>query len=125
MLIVEDEALIRINAHQMLEDAGYEVLESCDADEAIRILESRNDIRAVFTDITMPGSMDGWKLAHTIRGRWPPMHLLLTSGLKVPSGELPVNGRFIPKPYTAEEVNALLRELFSRDELSPDPQPIK
>jgi CheY-like chemotaxis protein len=113
VLIVEDEALIRMNARQMLEDAGYEVLDSCDADEAIRILESRNDIRAVFTDITMPGSMDGWKLAHAIRGRWPPIHLIVTSGLKVPDGGiLPTNGRFIPKPYSDEQLTAAFRELF-------------
>ena len=119
ILIVEDEALLRMNAFQMLEDAGYAVVEAGNADEAIRILESRNDIRAVFTDITMPGSMDGWKLAHAIRGRWPPIHLILTSGLKVPEGDLPENGRFIPKPYSPEEVTTVLRELFGAQLRSP------
>ncbi len=119
VLIVEDEALIRMNARDMLEEAGYGVLEACDADEAIAILESRNDIRAVFTDITMAGSMDGWKLAHAIRSRWPPIHLILTSGLKVPDGELPTNGRFIPKPYSADRITTALRELFDTEQPRP------
>jgi CheY-like chemotaxis protein len=122
VLIVEDEALIRMNALQMVQDAGFAVLEACNADEAILILESRSDIRAVFTDITMAGSMDGWKLAHSIRGRWPPIHLIVTSGLRVPDGsQLPANGRFIPKPYSAEQVTAALRELFGND---PVPGPL-
>ena len=67
ILIVEDETLIRWGAVKMAEDAGFEVLEAANADEAIEILESRNDIRVVFTDIHMPGSMDGLKLAHAVR----------------------------------------------------------
>jgi CheY-like chemotaxis protein len=114
VLVVEDEALIRMNAFHMLEDAGYAVLEAADADEAIRILESRSDIRAVFTDITMSGSMDGWKLAHAIRGRWPPIHLIVTSGRNL-KDKLPANGRFVPKPYAPEHVTTVLRELFGWD----------
>jgi CheY-like chemotaxis protein len=64
----------------MVEKAGFEAIEAIDADEAIRILESRNDIRAVFTDIQMPGSMDGLKLARAVRDRWPPVALIVTSG---------------------------------------------
>ena len=62
-----------------MEDAGFAVLEASNADEALAILESRSDIRAVFTDIRMPGSMDGWELAGAIRRRWPPMHLIVAS----------------------------------------------
>jgi CheY-like chemotaxis protein len=113
VLIVEDEALIRMSAVQMVEDAGFMVVEACDADEAIEILESRRDIRAVFTDINMSGSMDGWKLAHAIRGRWPPIHLIVTSGLYTPEkGQLPARGVFIQKPYSAGQVTAALLELF-------------
>ncbi len=86
VLVVEDEALIRMSAAHMVEDAGFASVEAGDADEAMAILEGRDDIRAVFTDIKMPGSMDGWKLAHAIRGRWSPIHLIITSGLAV-SGE--------------------------------------
>jgi len=116
VLVVEDEALIRMSAVQMVEDAGFTVVEACNADEAIAILESRPDIRAVFTDINMSGSMDGWKLAHAIRGRWPPIHLIVTSGLYTPAeGQLPAKGVFIRKPYSAEQITAALHELFDHN----------
>jgi CheY-like chemotaxis protein len=114
VLIVEDEALIRMIAADIVADAGFAVVEAWNPDEAVRILESRTDIQAVFTDINMPGSMDGLALAHAIRGRWPPIHLIVTSGLNIPNEEkLPANARFIPKPYDAEQVTAALNELFS------------
>ena len=122
VLIVEGEALIRMSAVHIVEDSGFVAVDACNADEAMRILESRNDIRAVFTDIDMTGSMNGLKLAHAIRGRWPPIQLLVASGRKVPAeGELPVNGRFISKPYSAEQVVAALRGLFG---LPPAPNRI-
>ena len=71
VLVVEDTALIRMSAVHLVLEAGYEALEASDADEAIRILESRSDIDLVFTDVQMPGSMDGIKLSHYIRDRWP------------------------------------------------------
>lgn len=114
VLVVEDEALIMMNAVSLLEDAGYRVLEACNADDAILVLESRSDIRAVFTDINMTGSMDGLKLAHAIRGRWPPIHILVTSGLlSITEAELPPKGRFIPKPYNNARVIAIFEELFA------------
>jgi CheY-like chemotaxis protein len=76
VLVVDNEALIRISALHMIEDTGFAVVEARHADEAIWILQNRADIRAVFTDIRMPGSMDGWKLARAIRGRWPSIHLI-------------------------------------------------
>jgi CheY-like chemotaxis protein len=80
VLVVEDEVLSRLHAVDLVEDAGYTAIEASNADEAIAILEARKDIRIVFTDIDMPGSMDGLKLAHAIRKRWPPIELILTSG---------------------------------------------
>ena len=113
VLVVDDEVIIRISAVQMVEDAGFTAVEACNADEAIRILESRPDIRAVFTDINMSGSIDGWKLAHAIRCRWPPIHLIVTSGLYLPEeGQMPVKSLFIRKPYSAEQVTTALRKLF-------------
>ena len=113
ILVVEDEAIIRMGAVQMLQDAGFAVVEASNADDAMGILELRDDIRAVFTDINMPGTLDGLRLARAVRGRWPPIHLLLTSGLVSPDEEeLPANGRFIRKPYQAEHVIATLRELL-------------
>lgn len=118
VLVVESEALIRISTLQMIEDAGFGVAEASEADEAIRILQNRGGIRAVFTDIRIPGSMDGWKLARAIKGRWPPIHLILASALVPDLSELPANGRFIQKPYTADCVSATLRELFDNDPAS-------
>jgi CheY-like chemotaxis protein len=115
VLVVEDEALIRISALHIVADAGFDVLEACNADEALAILDSRNDIRAVLTDIRMPGSMDGWELAGAIRRRWPPMHLVVASAHAPNGGILPANGRFIGKPYTAEQITTALYELFEHD----------
>ena len=112
VLIVESEALIRISAVHMVEDAGFSSLDAGNADEAIEILEKRRDVRAVFTDINMSGSMDGLKLAHAIRGRWPPIHVIVTSGMDI-AYKLPPNGRFILKPYSAEQIATALSELFS------------
>src|SRR6201985_1847277 len=80
ILIVEDDLLIRMNALEMIEEAGFEVVEAASADEAIAILERRLDITVVFTDIQMPGTMDGLKLAAAVRDRWPPIKIVATSG---------------------------------------------
>jgi CheY-like chemotaxis protein len=113
VLIVEDEALIRAGALDWVEEAGFEAIEAANADEAIRILESRNDIRILFTDIDMPGSMDGLKLAHAVRNRWPAIKLVVTSGRSLPANkDLPKGGRFIGKPYAPSQV-ATFRELIA------------
>jgi CheY-like chemotaxis protein len=105
ILVVEDEALIRLNAVAMLTDAGYIVLEAANADEAIVMLERRLDISIVFTDVNMPGSMDGLKLVEAIRKRWPPVLLIVTSGKHaLRQSDLPLGGRFISKPYSNEQV---------------------
>ena len=113
VLVVQDEALIRMSAVLMVEDAGFAAVEACNADEAIGILESRPDVRAVFTDINMTGSMDGWKLAHAIgvagRRSTSLSHRACTFRQ---NGQLPARGRFIRKPYSAEQVTAALREVF-------------
>jgi CheY-like chemotaxis protein len=114
ILVVDDEMIIRWGAVKMAEDAGFEVLEAANADEAIEILESRDDIRVVFTDIHMPGSMDGLKLANAVRDRWPPIEIIVTSGRERPTEEdLPERGRFLPKPYSSASISATLRELTS------------
>jgi len=112
VLVVEDEALIRISAVHMVEDAGFMAVDACDVDEAIAILERRKDIWAVFTDIIMGRTKAGLKLAKVVRNRWPPIHLILTSGAP-DGGEFSANGRFIAKPYTAEHVAKVLHELFA------------
>jgi two-component system, response regulator PdtaR len=110
VLVVEDEPLVRLDAIETLETAGFGVIEAQNADEAIRILETRSDVRAVLTDIQMPGSMDGLKLAATIRNRWPPIALILTSGrIAVGKDELPERGRFLPKPYNGANLVEAVR----------------
>ena len=112
VLVVEDEFLIRINTVHMVLAAGFDVLEAENADEAIVILERRSDISVVFTDIHMPGSMDGLKLAGAVRGRWPPIKIVATSGLlKIVKDDLPSGTRFLPKPYSPSQIAETLREL--------------
>jgi two-component system, response regulator PdtaR len=114
VLVVEDEPLIRLNAVAMIEDAGFEVVEAANADEAILILENRSDIRIVFTDIHMPGSMDGLRLARAVRDRWPPIKLIVTSGqTTVSEGELPTGGRFFSKPYQPSEISHVMNEMVA------------
>jgi two-component system, response regulator PdtaR len=114
VLIVEDEFLIRMDAVDMIRSAGFDVVEAENADEAISILEGRRDITVIFTDVQMPGSMDGLKLAAAVRGRWPPIKIVATSGLSgISEKDLPKGGRFLPKPYNAPQIAATLRELTS------------
>jgi CheY-like chemotaxis protein len=111
ILIVDDEPLVRLSAAQAVTAAGFEVVEAASADEAIRILECRSDIRVVFTDIQMPGSMDGLKLAHTVRNRWPPIRIIVTSGRELATErDLPEGGRFFAKPYDPIQICGALRE---------------
>ena len=112
VLVVEDEFLIREYAVEMVNEAGFEAIEAANADEAIGILECRSDIRIVFTDVHMPGSIDGLKLAHAVRDRWPPIKLIVTSGqMTLPESALPTGGRFFSKPYQPSEIARALHEL--------------
>jgi CheY-like chemotaxis protein len=112
VLIVEDEFLLRMDSAAAIEEAGFEVVQAANADEAIAILRMRSDISVVFTDIQMPGSMDGLKLARFVRDRWPPIKIIATSGLvALGEGDLPEGGVFIAKPYTATRIAATLRSL--------------
>jgi len=113
ILVVEDELLIRMNAVEMIEEA-FEVVETGNAEEAIVILEGRLDVAVVFTDIQMPGSMDGLKLAAVVRLRWPPIKIVATSGqVKIGVGDLPQGSRFLQKPYSPAEIMKTLRELIA------------
>jgi len=116
VLVVEDEFLLRMDAVEMIAGAGFEAVAAANADQAIEILESRRDISVVFTDIQIPGSMDGLKLARAIRGRWPPIKIVATSGRAIAADvDLPEGGRFLPKPYHPLQVAGILRELTDRE----------
>ena len=113
VLVVEDEMLLRMRAVDMVEDAGFTPVEAVDADEAVAILESRSDIALLFTDIQMPGSMDGLKLAHAVRERWPPIKIILVSGqLKLANIDIPADSRFFGKPLEAKEMIAEMQDMI-------------
>ena len=105
VLVVEDEILINLFTSSELHAAGYGVLTAFDADEAIRILEQHNDIDLVFTDINMPGSMDGLRLAAAVKLRWPSIRILFASGKAAPTSEqMPAGSALILKPYKIPDV---------------------
>lgn len=114
VLVVEDEPLLRLAAIDMVEHAGFVAVEARDADEAVAVLEGRDDVRVVFSDISMPGSMDGVTLATYVRDRWPPIHVILTSGHGAPLVEdMPAEALFFPKPYSVRSVAEAIRAVAS------------
>ena len=99
VLVVEDEMVLRMRAVDIVEDAGFNSLEAVNADEALSILETRSDISLLFTDIQMPGSLDGLKLAHAVHKRWPAIKIILVSGqVNLSDAEKPTDSRFFGKP---------------------------
>jgi two-component system, response regulator PdtaR len=112
ILIVEDEFLLRMDSAEVIENAGFEVVQAVNADKPSKILTARSNIQVVFTDIQMPGTMDGLKLARFVRDRWPPIKIVATSGLvRVGEEDLPTGSVLLPKPYRGDEVVAALRVL--------------
>jgi CheY-like chemotaxis protein len=112
VLVVEDEILLRMDLAMSLEDQGFKVYEASNADEAINILNAHSDIHLMFTDIDMPGSMDGLKLAAAVRDRWPPIKIIIASGHRNLSDDLlPVEGRFFGKPYNASLVMSAMKDM--------------
>jgi two-component system, response regulator PdtaR len=115
ILIVEDDPLLRMLAVEFVKEAGFETLEASDADQAVAILESRSEIAVLFTDIDMPGSMNGLELALAASNRWPAIEILIASGhVRLRPADLPPNGRFLGKPYRAEAMMAELHSLVGR-----------
>lgn len=113
VLVVEDEALIRMDMAGQLEDEGFTVFEAGNADQAIEILQAEPSIRLMFTDIDMPGSMDGLKLAAAVRNRWPPIKIIVTSGHRVVEiTDLPDGSVFFSKPYRHDIVMPSVWELL-------------
>jgi CheY-like chemotaxis protein len=114
VLVVEDEFFSRLHAVNLVEDAGYKAVEASNAEEAIAILEARKDIRIVFTDVDMPGTMDGLKLAHAIRTRWPPIELIVTSGhFNFSDADMPERGRFFSKPYRDQDITSAINHFVT------------
>lgn len=114
VLVVEDEALLLCVIADDLREAGFAVIEASNAQQAIRRLETHPEIAVLFTDVDLPGSMDGLGLSAVVRDRWPSVKIIVTSGKrKLEGGLMPADGVFIPKPYTPAKVAAAARELLA------------
>jgi CheY-like chemotaxis protein len=112
ILVVEDEALVRLAAVGILEDAGFRMLAAVNSDKALELLTADCDVQLLFTDVTMPGAMDGFALARQVRDRWPRIGIMVVSGQSMPQPhELPAGSRFHRKPYDADTVVRHAREL--------------
>src|SRR5882757_4049728 len=119
VLVVEDEMVLRMRAVDIIEDAGFTAVEAVSADEALSILESRSDISLLFSDIQMPGSMDGLKLAYAVHDRWPSIKIILVSGqVKLADAEKPANSRFFGKPLEVKQMIAELQEMVGAGALA-------
>lgn len=118
VLVVEDDALLRAEAVDLCIEAGFSTYEARNADQAIHILERHSEIRVLFTDIEMEGSMDGLRLAHAVRERWPPVSIMVTSGRRnVKSEDLPENGLFFAKPYPPDDIVKALNDIAAKIDL--------
>jgi two-component sensor histidine kinase len=125
VLVVEDEMLLRMRAVDMVEDAGFTPIEAINADDALAILESRSDIEMLFTDIQMPGSMDGLKLAYAVHERWPLIKIILVSGqLKLTDDDKPAESRFFGKPLDVKQMIAEMQEMMGKGALKIVPDDI-
>jgi len=113
VLIVEDEPLVRLTGADLLAEAGFEVLEAGNADEALRIIEGTPEVRVVFSDVEMPGSLDGLGLARRICQRWPSIGIVLTSGRRIRAETIPREGRFLPKPYDGQALVRQIEEILN------------
>lgn len=111
VLVVDDEPLLRMMAVDLVEEAGFQAVEASDADAALAIFEARTDIAVLFTDIRMPGSIDGLELARRVATRWPSTGIILTSGHCRESDLEHIPGSFFAKPYDAPRVAYRLSEL--------------
>lgn len=114
VLVVEDEALLLFSIADDLRDAGFNVFEALNADAAVVLLEKHSEISLLFTDVDMPGSMDGLKLSAAVRDRWPPVKILVTSGkAQLSDRDLPSGSRFMPKPYQPDRVVSAMKALLA------------
>jgi len=114
VLVVEDEALIRMAIVSELEDAGFEVFEADNVAAAILVLLAHSHIEVMFTDVDMPGGLDGLYLAAAVRDRWPPIKIIVTSGHHhIDMLTLPVEGSFVRKPYNATNVVESIQQMMA------------
>jgi two-component system, response regulator PdtaR len=115
VLVVEDDALLRLDAVETVKEAGFEVIEAADAEAAIAHLRTRQDIAVVFTDIELPGSMDGLMLVAAIRDRWPPIKVIAASGrFGCDDERLPTGEPLLVKPYSSHVLKSAISDLVGQ-----------
>jgi len=115
VLIVEDEALVRIDISEHLAAEGYEVVEAVDAEHAFEVLEARSDVTVLITDIDMPGLLDGLMLAKFAAERWPHVKMLVISGQRQAElSDLPDGAKFLSKPVDLDALNSALLDLVPK-----------
>src|SRR6202165_2487237 len=125
ILVVEDEMLLRMRAVDMVEDAGFTPIEAVNADDALALLASRSDIDLLFTDIQMPGSIDGLKLAYAVHERWPLIKIILVSGqLKLNDNDKPPDSRFFGKPLDVKQMIAEMQDMIGKGSLKIVPDEV-
>ncbi|MEO6607372.1 MAG: HWE histidine kinase domain-containing protein [Aestuariivirga sp.] len=118
VLVVEDDMVLRMRAVDIVEDAGFTPVAAVNADEALSILESRSDISLLFSDIQMPGSIDGLMLAHAVHRRWPHIKIILVSGqVKLSETDKPSNSRFFGKPIDVKQMIGELQGMIGKGAL--------
>lgn len=123
VLVVEDELVLRMRAIDIVEDAGFAAIEATNADQALSILETRSDISLLFTDIQMPGTLDGLKLAHAVHKRWPAIKIVLVSGqIKLADEDKPLDSRFFGKPLEMKRMIAELQDMVGMGTLAIIPE---
>jgi CheY-like chemotaxis protein len=117
ILIADDDALLRLNVCELLEASGYTVVQADNAEEALKVMETRKDVRLLFTDIQMPPGRDGLELCRQVHDRWPKVLLVITSGQAKPApAEIADDGRFLRKPYRAKDLLGQIAELIKKGE---------
>jgi DNA-binding NtrC family response regulator len=113
ILVVEEEAAERVAIAEHLGEAGFDVLEAEDTNEALAVLERRSDVKGLVTDAHLPGRLDGSELARTVRDRWPGVRVVLMSGHSdLRDDEMPEGVEFISKPYLLDRLAPTLRRLI-------------
>src|ERR1700704_3817757 len=118
VLVVEDEMMLRMRAVDIVEDAGFTPIEAVNADDALAILESRSDIELLFTDIQMPGSIDGLMLAYAVHERWPLIKIMIVSGqLKLTDDDKPADSRFFGKPLDVKHMISEMQDMMGKGAL--------
>lgn len=123
ILVTDDNEILRLNACELLESHGFTVVQADNAEEALNVLETRKDVRLLFTDIQMPPGLDGLALAREVHQRWPKILLVITSGQISPArADIADHGRFLQKPYRSADLLGQIDEMIDTDNKKIDPQ---